>query len=55
MIDERLAVRLARIREAALACGDLCMAMTCREAMDGDEDATEAISDHFGFDIREVQ
>ena len=55
MIDDRLAARLARIRAEAIACGDICMVMTCREAMAGDDDAIEAISEHFGFDIREFQ
>lgn len=55
MIDDRLEERLARIRAEAIACGDICMVMTCREAMAGDDDAIEAISEHFGFDIREFQ
>lgn len=55
MIDDRLAARLERIRAAAIECGDICMVMTCREAMAGDEDAIDAIGDHFGFDIREFE
>lgn len=47
--------RLARIEREAAACGDFCMAITCREAMAGDEDAIDAIGDHFGFDIREFE
>lgn len=44
--------RLAGIEREAWSCGDICMAITCREARCGDAEATEAISDHFGFDIR---
>lgn len=55
MIDDKLAARVERIRAAAVACGDICMVITCREAMTEDEDAIEAISEHFGFDIREFE
>jgi hypothetical protein len=46
--------RLSRIAAEAVACGDFMMAILCRQAMGGDQVSLDAISDHFGFDLRDA-